>query len=324
MIDYLKNNVVSVLVVLAIIALIAIFFVKNNDKDSQVVRIGYLSILTGAPHFIAIEQDLYNKAGVSIEVAQFQSSNQLYESIVKGDVDITPEISVLPVLINELKDPGKIEIFTTTKFTTEKPFDRVVVKSGSQITNIAGLVGKKVGVFPGSTATTFLKEYLESRGVDTLAIEFVQLAPQNQIPALEAGSIDALYAYEPNLSTAVVKNGSRAITPSVFASLIENNPLGSGIVSKKFVENNPDLASKVIGVFDEAFNYLVTNDTESRQLMVREMGIDTNVAERMNFSYHTTSVGLDMETFRRFTNILVELGELSSEPDLSNLFYSNK
>ena len=317
---YMKNKSILVIVAIIIIAVIAVIFEGGKKSSDRVVKVGYLSILTGAPHFIALDQKLYENAGIKIEATQFQSSNQLYDAIANGDIDITPELSALPVLINHIKDTGRVEVFTTTKFTTEYPFDQLVVKNESKIIELTDLAGKKIGVFPGSTATAFLKDYLSKNNVDTSKIEYVQIPPQNQLQAFEANSIDALYAYEPNLAMAQVKH-ARVLGTPIFSSYLENNPLGVGIVSKKFKTEYPSLTKKIIGVYDQSFDYLVAKDQESRAILVREMKIDPEVAEKMNLVYHVKSTEINEEYLQKLIDILISFKELPSQPDLSTLFY---
>lgn len=317
----MKNRIkVSISIIVFTGILFGIHATRTTHPD-HIVRVGYLSILTGAPHYIALDQELYSKANIDIETTQFQSSNQLYNAVAAGDIDIAPELSALPALINHIKDPSKVKIFTTTKISTERPFDQLVVKEDSEIFELKDLENTKIGVFPGSTASKFVQNYLTKNGVDVSTIELIKLPPQNQLQALEADSIDALYAYEPNLSFALIKNNARTVGTPIYSSYLEDNPLGAGIVSENFIVQHPKLARKVVGVYDRTFDYLTTNDKEVRQIMMREMKLDPEVAEKMNFMYHTKSTELDMEQFQKLIDILLDLNELPSQPDLSTLFF---
>ena len=63
--------------------------------------------------------------------------------------------------------------------------------------------GRKIGVFPGSTATNLLKKFLSDNNIDISKIEFIQIVPPNQLPTLYEGSIDVLHAYEPTTAIAL-------------------------------------------------------------------------------------------------------------------------
>jgi len=69
--------------------------------------------------------------------------------------------------------------------------------------DLEDLEGKKIGVFPGSTATNLLKKFLSDNNIDISKIEFIQIVPPNQLPALYGGSIDVLHAYEPTTAIAL-------------------------------------------------------------------------------------------------------------------------
>lgn len=317
-----KTAVWTIIIVVVAIVLIIIFAGHKKPSDDSTVRIGYLAMMVGAPHFIAADQGMYEKAGLKVEATQFQSSNQLYDALAQGQIDATPELAALPVLINQITDPGKVQITSFTEFTKEYPFDEVVVKNGSPIASLADLAGKKVGVFPGSTATAFLKDYLKNHGVDISKIEFVQIPAGNQIQAFEAGSIDALYSYQPNLAIILVKGMGHAISEPIFASYVDKSPVGVGAISTKFVQEHPDLAKRIVEVYDDAYTFLRTDDAKSREILTRDMNLEPAVAAKMSLAYHSVHTELDHDLFNKFTDILVSLGELKSKPDLSNIFYN--
>lgn len=313
-------SIVGIIVV--VLALGSYVIAKTLPSDnSNVVRVGYLSSVLGFPHHVALEKGLYEKANLKIEATEFQSSNQLYDALAQGNIDIAPELSALPVLINDLKDPGKIQIFSTTKINSERPFDQLLAPKKMNLTIPSDLAGKKIGVFPGSTATAFLKDYLTKNNVDISKIEFIQIPPANQAQAFMSGSIDALYAYEPVLSQLIVKEGAIQIGSPIYASYLQDNPVGTGVVTTKFVQASPELAQKTINVYNEVFSFLEQNDTEARAIIEKTLHLDSDVAEQVNFMYQTLSTQIDQKHFQAMVDILLSLKELPSQPDLSHLFY---
>jgi len=317
-----KNIVVLLIVVIVVVVIAVVAFGKSKDGSADAtVRVGYLPIINGMPHFVAADMHLYEQAGLTVQATPFESSNQIYDALAKGDIDIAPDFSSLPVLINHLKDPGRVKVFSFTKFNSAHPFDEVVVKTDSPIKDIKDLAGKKVGVFPGSTATSFLKDYLSKRGVDISKTQFIQIPASNQLQAFQSGSVDALYVYEPTLSHIIVKGFGRAITGAIYASYIEDSPIGLSAITTSFVTQHPDTARKVIDVYDEAFEKIAKEDAEDRDILMRNLKLDADVAAKVSFVQHVKSTELDTAHFQKYLDILLSLKEIPSQPDLSTLLY---
>src|SRR6185295_15959993 len=99
----------------------------------------------------------------------------------------------------------------TDRAAPDAPFDSIIVPQNSSLQTLADIQGKKVGVFPGSTGTNVLKYTMRKKGLDPSQTTFLQLTGANQLSALESGSIDALFAYEPTFTIAMQKLHTRVI-----------------------------------------------------------------------------------------------------------------
>lgn len=312
------KKILSIIAVLVVIGIV--WVVVGAKKDEYVVKVGYLPISVSVPFFYAHEKGYFTEEGISIKAIEMQTSNQIFEAIARGDIDVTPELSLIPVLAGENVDKGRFKIYSVTDSTSAEPFDSLLVKKDSNIKDIAQLKGKKIGVFPGSTATAFLKKYLSDRNVDISATQFVPLPPASQLSALSAGSIDVLFAYEPLITIGTQSGEAKILTGSVISSFQEHNPLGVGIMSTKFINEHPELSGKVVSVFDKA-NTDIRNGTDFREVVATSLKLDEKVAKAFNHSYMTTSSEINKELFDKFVDILMSVGELKSKPDLSNIFY---
>jgi ABC-type nitrate/sulfonate/bicarbonate transport system substrate-binding protein len=94
-----------------------------------------------------------------------------------------PGAPLVPVLALESKYPGRFRIISHSVMTSDKPFDRVLVKSESSIKSPKDLAGKKLALIPGTTATNVMRAFLKQQGVDPQSVSFIQLAPTAQLPA---------------------------------------------------------------------------------------------------------------------------------------------
>jgi NitT/TauT family transport system substrate-binding protein len=311
--------IISVVVVLIIIAL---FAVKSQKTDEYVVKIGYAPNIGFLPLHIADKEGLFTKEGVKVELVQLQSAQQLYEALVRKELDYVPFLSTVVVMNGEAVSSGNVKLVTVSDVSLENQFDALMVKKDSKIMSLSDLKGKKVGVFPGTTGMNFLKEYLKTKGVDYTGTEFVQLPPPNQLQALEAGSIDALFSYEPNYTIGVEKFGFRKVVPeSIFASQINHAAFGGYWFSTQFAEQHSSLAKKIVKAMDAGNDVLTKDPVLARSVAKTTYNLDDVVAEKINLVKMVSTKDFKPEMFTAFTDFLVTIGELKVKPDLSSIFY---
>ena len=312
--------IVGVIAVVAVILFARHSLSKPTVTQTPKVRVAVLNLTSNLPHYIAQEEKLFEKHGLAPEFAPFASSNQAIEAMVRGDIDLGIGISFIPFITVEQKEPGKLKIHNTSRMTSEHPFDRFIVKQGSLITDIKQLAGKKVGTFPGTSATNLSKDYLKKHGIDISTIEFIQLPAQSQLPALESGAVDALFAYEPGLTLALTK-GARAISPSVYAELVQENPIGVGVITTKFATEQPAAAKQAVAAVDEAIRYQDEQEPKARAIAKKVFNFEQAVADQFSLTPIFESTKMNKAKVKELAEKLVSIGELPSVPNTDNIYY---
>lgn len=309
-----------VFLILGIVLLAAIgiwfWFGKQGLQSGQPakVRVAYAPVVLNLPSYIAQDRGLFAKAGLNVEYTSFSSANDMINALVAGQVDVVTGVSLVPILNLEAQSPGKARVFLHSLMTAETPYDGVVVKKDSPIQGLADLVGKKVGVFPGTTATNLMKAALKKQGIDPAKVELVTLPPPSHLSALETGAVDALLAYEPTLSTAL-DQGARRIFGSIFADLLSPSPISSSVVSRKFASEHPDVFKKFAAVLDQAITQIRHDTASCRPSLVTHTKITPQVAEMVNLVPDVLSSELKPDAVQAFVDLLVSLGELPKKVD---------
>lgn len=311
---------ILILVALCIVAG-AIFVFYSKPQETRTIKIGYLPIITSLPVFVSQEYNYFEDEGIKADFIQLQSSNQEIEALVRGDLDIVAISSAVPAFIAENVDPGKFLIFAVSEPPiSNQPFDSIIVKKESPLNLLKDLEGKRMGVFPGSTATNLLKKFLISKKINIEKMEFIPITPPNQILALEKGSIDAIHSYEPITTISIKTMGARRIYPSVYAEQLNNNQ-GVALISKKFINKNPKLALKSITVLNKAFDFTRQNEAEARSLLPKYMKLSNEVSNEVIFANMLSYSEIDLELMQKYIGQLYELGELDKKLNFSTLVY---
>ncbi|MFB3813300.1 MAG: ABC transporter substrate-binding protein [Terriglobales bacterium] len=308
----MRRLITAVLVVLAVAAAVRLW-----PRRSERVRVAYPPIMASLPVFVAEDQQLWAKAGVRPETVSFTSSNDMVNALVAGQVDVLPAVSLVPLIHLEIQHPGRIRIFSHSRMRPENSTYRIVVKSGSPLRTLKHLEGHKLGVFPGTSATRLVSEFLKRKGVAADRITYVQLPPSAHVSSLESGAIDALFAYDP--LPLIAPDSYRALSNSVYAELITPCPLGVSVISREFERAHPEPAARAVTAVQQGITYMGEHPEHARALLPRFTKMTPDVVSRLNVSDITLSNDVDADALQRFIDMLYQIGEIPERIDAHRL-----
>lgn len=292
---------------------------KQSENKPHKVKVGYLNMVSSLTHFVAIEKGFYKELSLEVEGNPVKTSNLIAQELVAGHIDVGIELAITPILKQLEKSPNTVKIFSTSNITTENGFDAILVKSNSKINKLEDLAGKKVGGFPGSTAKVSFLQLFATKFPNLTPPTFIQLTPNLHIQSLETGDIDALFAYEPVLSTGKVKFKFKEIFPSVYGTQFTPNPIGVGAVNQKWLEENQEIAHLFFNAINKALNYINENPKEAKSILAKATKIDENIAQNMNTLPLSKSNEIDIKNLDKYLLLLQRLDEISDLPSASKI-----
>ncbi len=287
---------------------------ENDVKKELQITVGYLPMVSSLTHFVALDQGFYEAEGLQVEAQRINTSNALAEQVVSGDIDIAIELAVVPLLDQLVSRPGNALIFSTSIITAENGFDGVLVKPGSHISSLKALAGKRVGVFPGTTAEATLTTLFQQLFPGLELPVSIQINPANQLQALADGDIDALFAYEPELTEGIVKHGFEQISTSLYALQYNESPIGVGAVNTDWVRDNPDAAARFYAAIDRAVFFIRQKPLQARNILAAAANIDDDVAAMMNIMPMSLTSEIYLDNLDGYLEILYNMGEIISKP----------
>ncbi|MBV6479212.1 MAG: putative aliphatic sulfonates-binding protein [Ignavibacteria bacterium] len=287
----------------------------NTTTKKNKVKVGYLPMVSSLTHFVAQANGYYEDEGLEIEANPIKTSNLIAQDLVAGHIDVGIELSIVPLLKQLENSPNAATIFSISNITSENGFDGILVKSNSEFTSLESLSGKKIGVFPGTTAKNSLADIFQTKFPNTQLPAFIELDPALHIQSLERGDIDALFAYEPSLTLGVVKNGFRKISNSIYAMQLSPNPIGIAAINSKWLNDNPETAKAIFKAIDRAVKFIEENPSEARAILAIATKLDDNVASAMNIMPMSLSSNIDFNNLKEYLDILKSIGEIQSIPN---------
>lgn len=305
--------IVGIIVILAAIGFFSDFPTPKEKIEVTVSDRGLASVL---PLYVAIEKGYLEQEGITPKLVKLTAGNDVFNALLSGDLDVG-ELPIDPIMFNEAKSPTGVKIFLVGRWseTSNKNFDILLVNKDSTIKSLNDLEGKKIGVFPGVTAQTFLKYYLSNKGIDVSKVEIVPLAPNLQLQALSSGQIDALWAYQPT-ATVGLNSGLEKIDEGIF------NKLGFTYYavyafSKNFVETKPDVAEKVYRSMGKATQFMASNENESREILSKYTVLGNLSLQMSYFPEYEPPFSIDIEGLKSLSDFYrnQSLIESSIEPE---------
>ena len=154
---------------------------------------------------IAKAKGLFEKQGLDISVANFTSGKQCLDTVIGGGADIATTAEA-PVTAAAMANQP-IAFVAGMEYSDLKTM--TAAKAG--IKTKADLRGKKIGFTAGTGSEVYTSTLLKAAGLTPADVTLVNLRPQEMLPAMAAGSIDAFDTWEPHVANARKALGENAV-----------------------------------------------------------------------------------------------------------------
>ncbi|MBD2058016.1 ABC transporter substrate-binding protein [Oculatella sp. FACHB-28] len=198
------------------------------------------------------------------------------------------------------------------------------------ITSVADLAGKRVGVPFGSTTHFSLLSLLELEQISPDSLTILDLQPQDLVAAWQRQDVNAGYVWQPHLSR-LVEDGGTVLTTS--ADLAERGVLTAdvGIVRQAFVDEYPDVVKQYVAVLDEAVKLyrddpeavaeaiapeLGLTPEESLTVMEQLIWLDSSEQAKAEYLGSADQPGAFAEVLKSSADFMVTQGAIATAPDL--------
>lgn len=299
---------------------------QTNEEIAQppapCFRVGYLNITASAPLFVAKARRMFDSAGLCIRDEVLASSNQLVDALAADRLDYVVETSAVPALALHAASLGRFYITAASRISEQEPFDALLVRRDGSIDSIPQLAGKRIAVFPGTTASTLLRAYLQDSGVNVADVEFVPTPPSNLLAGLKSRAVDASHVYEPAWTIGANDPDLVVLLDNIYGRQLSPNPQGISLLNAQTASEYPEASKKLVAVFDSALLFMKENDLETRHILRSHFQLPGNTVDEMHLLYMSPHNEIDWDALNAYAVLLHELEELSTRPDVEELRYA--
>lgn len=311
-----NKKIIGSIITVVLILLAASALTSVTAEDDAVVHIGYLPSDHDAALFIANATGLYEDAGLTVELYEYNNGGDLMSAMASGELDVG-YVGITPV-VSSISNDVPVKIISGVQNEGSG-----IVSHDESITSVADFKGKTVAT-PGeaSIQDVLLKYDLKQNGVDPSEVEAPGMKVAQLNDALKSGSVDGIISFEPYVSIATEVNGQHLVERS--ADILPDHPCCVIAATESFLNDHPDQAKKIVEIHEQATQQLIDNPDDQIQYFPDHIIVDED-AEKVSLSNIKFISGLDDDyksNIENFLNIEVDLGVIDSAPSADQLYAS--
>ena len=312
------------------LALLLLFIttpVALAQQKMEIVVASWLPIMQTMAYYVALEEKLFEKAGIQIDSKMFQSPNQIIDSLVAGQADFgAPGAAAGITVIAESIYPGTFKVFGLQGGGIKVRLinDGLIVRNDSKIASFKDLKGKSLGHLPGIQWRTISRYILRQNGLDPdKDVRLQEIAVGLQVQSVVAGSVDATLSLEPVGSIAIAsKEAKRAMTNPVATVIADPFYSGVAVLTAKFVKERPAVARKVVDVLDRATDLAMRNFDKYRAIIPKYTAIKQDQVAVVAQPYLRGFKDLDatdIKSYQALVDVFSKEGVLKEKFDVRNV-----
>ncbi|MDH5533830.1 MAG: ABC transporter substrate-binding protein, partial [Candidatus Pacebacteria bacterium] len=238
-----------------------LFFQAQKPKQLKTVKIGlaWINQAQFAGIYTAIEKGYYEKAGLKVEIEEFDREVANEIKLAKGDLDFT--ISQPVVLINKISEGLKLKAISAIYQTSPLAY---LYKSELQLEKPSDFKGKTLGIKGDNLAgkilfSAFLSELnLTEKDFHLKQLDFTT----HEFDDIQSSTVDVMGLYRTNQPYTFDQNGVdyKLILPEDFGFDMYGDVL---VTSDEMIEKNPKLVQKFVDATLKGWEYALENQDEA-------------------------------------------------------------
>lgn len=309
------------------LAIAAVLPVTATAQPLEKVTASWLPIMQTMAYYVALEEGLFEKAGIEIESVRFQNPNQIIDSLVSGQADFGPPGAAAGItVLAESRFPGTFKVFGLQGGSIKYGFDNdaLVVSGDSTIESFADLKGKSIGTIPGVQWRTITSHILRRNGLEPgRDVTLSEIAVPQQIASVASGAVDATLSLEPVGSIADnIEDVKKAMNNPVAQFISDPFYSGAAVLTTDFIKKRPEVARKVVEVLDEATRLANEDFDKYRPIIAKYTAVGPEQAQYVAQPYLRAWNALndeDLDSYQAFVDVFHTEGVLQDRIDVRTI-----
>ncbi|MBG0564536.1 ABC transporter substrate-binding protein [Actinoplanes aureus] len=281
------------------------------------VNVGVIAIVDVAPIYLGQAKGIFRNAGIDLTLTTAQGGAAIVPAVLSGQFQFGFSNSISLLIAQTQKVPIKV-VSNGNNSTGEdgKDFGALYVKADSPIKSPKDLAGKTVAANTlKNIVETTVKASVKKDGGDATAVKFTELAFPDQVPALEAGRVDAIFVVEPFQQTAIAAGAKRIASPYVDAA--PDLTVAMYFTSQKLLAEDADLVQRFTAAIKESLAYADGHPDEVRDVLGTYTKIPPETRDALILPSWPAEI--NRASVQTLADLAVADGLVKEQPDLTAL-----
>jgi NitT/TauT family transport system substrate-binding protein len=284
------------------------------------VNVGVIPILDVAPIYLGKQKGFFSSRNIDLTLTAAQGGAAIVPAVLSGQFQFGFSNMISLLLAQTQNVPIKVVTNGVASTGVDgKDFCGIVVKDASPVKTAADLAGKSVAINTlRNIAETATRASIRKAGGDPKAVKLVEIGFPDMPAALSAGRVDAIFAVEPTLSTAI-SQGGRMIS-SAYVDTAANLTVAAYFTSNQTLSGKPDLVRRFTEAMSESLSYADSHPDEARAVIATYTKIPQAVIAKLTLPKWPAQI--NRESVQALADLAVGDGLLTKAPDLGALLPS--
>jgi NitT/TauT family transport system substrate-binding protein len=262
----------------------------------------------------AQKEGIFADHGLDVELLEVSPQN--LATVIQADqADIGLFIPGTGMVANE-QNAGLVAVWQNETAGAEAPSSNaVMVPTGSDITELADLAGKRVGISAArGQGYAALQTILEAEGVSVDDLEMVEAPFDTMAPMLASDQLDAAITLDP-YTTQIQQEGNGEPLSYYMVDVLPNQVIGAFWGKKTWVDEHSDEVQAFQAALKEASDALNEDDELGRKAVADYSGLPADLVDAM--PPITWDYTVDVEVWQAIADMMTDTGEMEEEHDAS-------
>jgi sulfonate transport system substrate-binding protein len=271
------RRVAAVVILLLAAALAALFLLWKGERANEPLEkvvIAHSRLPYAALAQIAQQSGFFRQEGLEAVPLVYDYGKPALEAVVAGKADFAT-VAETPTML-AIMNRADLAILATIQVSRKS--HAMVARKDFGITAPQHLIGKRIGVTPGTSGDFYLYAYLLTKEIPREKVAVVNMKPQELPSALARGDVDAIVTWAPILMQAQKEAGGRGVT---FLDDEIYTMRFNLVATKDFARRHPKQVKKMLRALLTAEEFAARNPQDAQRLVAGFCGMDLQTVSEL-------------------------------------------
>lgn len=281
------------------------------------VNAGVIAIVDVAPIYLGKQKGFFSTRNIELTLTTAQGGAAILPAVLSGQYQFGFSNTISLLLAKSQNAPVKVVSNGNNSTGVDgKDFAGLFVKADSPVRSPKDLAGKTVAANTlKNIVETSVRASVRKDGGDAAAVKFTELPFPEQVAALQAGRVDAIFVVEPFQQTAVAAKARKIASSYVDAA--PDLTVAMYFTSQQLIDSNADLVTRFTEAMKESLAYADAHPEEVRDALGTYTQIPPEVRDALVLPKWPTDV--NRQSVEALADLAVTDGLLTQKPDLAAL-----